>query len=73
MIEKTGQGYFAHKTGFTPRLLGDTLRRAGFAHVHELPPLGQFEIRVVALRAAPAAYYQQLLGLQEPAPPGLTA
>jgi SAM-dependent methyltransferase len=63
MIEKTGDDFFAHKTGFTARLLAATLAAAGFAHVHVVKPVGVFEIRVIALRSPASGYHRKLLGL----------
>jgi predicted SAM-dependent methyltransferase len=63
-IQKTGDDYFAHKTGFTPRRLAATLSAAGFAQVRAVKPLAAFEIRMIALRAPPAEYQRRLLGLE---------
>jgi SAM-dependent methyltransferase len=68
-IQKTGVDFYAHKTGFTRRSLGDALRRAGFGTVYRLEPLAAFELRAVALRSAPGGSLGSLLGLAEPLEP----
>jgi len=68
-IQKTGVDFYAHKTGFTRRSLGDALRRAGFGAVYRLEPLAAFELRAVALRSAPGGSLASLLGVAEPLEP----
>ena len=68
-IQKTGVDFYAHKTGFTRRSLGDALRRAGFGTVYRLEPLAAFELRAVALRSAPGGSFGSLLGLAGPLEP----
>ena len=68
-IQKTGVDFYAHKTGFTRRSLGDALRRAGFGAVYGLEPLAAFELRAVALRSAPGDSLGKLLGLKGPLEP----
>ena len=68
-IQKTGVDFYAHKTGFTRRSLGDALRRAGFGTVYRLEPLAAFELRAVALRSAPGDSLGILLGLTGPREP----
>lgn len=46
-IARSGDDYFAHKTGFSPRSLHRALRSAGFAEIVTLRPR-QFEIAVAA-------------------------
>jgi SAM-dependent methyltransferase len=62
-----GKIYFAHKTGFTQRSLRKALDAAGFAEVHELAPLGGYEIRVAAFQRAPSGAQLRSLGLGEAA------
>jgi len=64
-IEKTGVDFYAHKTGFTRRSLGDALRGAGFSHAYALEPLAAFEIHAIALRVPPGDSLRRLLGLVE--------
>jgi SAM-dependent methyltransferase len=68
-IQKTGVDFYAHKTGFTRRSLGDALRRAGFGAVYRLEPLAPFELRALALRSAPGAWLGELLCLAAPPEP----
>lgn len=65
MIERTGVDFYAHKTGFTRRTLRRALDAAGFSQAYFLPPLGRFEIRTVALRAAPGELHRALFGIGE--------
>jgi len=58
-----GKVYFAHKTGFTQRSLRKALDAAGFAEIHELAPLGGYEIRVAAFQRAPSEAQRRSLGL----------
>lgn len=62
-IEKSGEGFFAHKTGFTQGTLGRALQEAGFAHVHWLEALGEFEIRALATPVPVGARVQALFAL----------
>jgi SAM-dependent methyltransferase len=64
-IERTGVDFFAHKTGFTRRTLRRALEAAGFSHAYFLAPLGRYEIRTVALRAAPGEPHRALFGIGE--------
>ncbi len=63
-IEKTKVDFYAHKTGFTRRSLADALLRAGFTHLYAAEPLAAFELRAIALRAAPGEQVRTLLGLE---------
>jgi len=62
-IEQTGVDFYAHKTGFTRRSLRLALEAAGFGQAYFLAPLGVYEIRTVALRAAPGALHRELFGI----------
>ena len=68
-IQKTGVDFYAHKTGFTRRSLGDALRRAGFGAAYRLEPLAAFELRAVALQSAPGGSLDSLVGLAGPLEP----
>ena len=61
-IERSGQDFFAHKTGFTPRSLVRMLQEVGFVSLF----LGSapFEIRAWAFLAPPIDEYRTLLRLQ---------
>ncbi len=62
-IEESGQDYYAHKTGFTAKLLGQTLERAGFASVYVFTAPEVFEARALAFVSEPTALHRQLLDL----------
>jgi SAM-dependent methyltransferase len=62
-IERSGQDFFAHKTGFTPKSLIAVLQAAGFPTGTVCPPLGVFEVRAVAFRQRPSDTQLRLLGL----------
>ena len=51
-IARSGEDFFAHKTGFSPKSLTKVLNAAGFAAVEPLRPR-VFEIAVAAFRAEP--------------------
>jgi SAM-dependent methyltransferase len=66
-IEASGRDFFAHKAGFTPRTLGQTLESAGFGGpIFLFASPDAFECRALAFRAIPTAYQQKLLGLPAP-------
>lgn len=62
-IEQSGQDFYAHKNGFTAKLLRGTLERARFACVHilEMPQL--FELRALAFKSEPTRAQLRLLGI----------
>jgi len=62
-IEQSGVDFYAHKTGFTRATLRRALEAAGFARAFWLAPIGVYEIRSVALRAAPGALHRTLFGI----------
>jgi SAM-dependent methyltransferase len=68
-IEKTGVDFYAHKTGFTRRSLGDALRRAGFDTVYALEPLAVFELHVIALRGGVSDSLSSMPGVPGPLEP----
>jgi SAM-dependent methyltransferase len=72
-IERSGQDFYAHNTGFTRKSLARVLKAAGFpvlVHRHARP----FEIRTIAFRARPTQHHIELLGLNfGSAPPSSSA
>jgi SAM-dependent methyltransferase len=60
-IERSGNDFYAHKTGFTRKSLPAMLNRCGFAHVFQ--GFGNYEIAAFAFRAAPPPETKRLLGL----------
>jgi hypothetical protein len=62
-IERSGQDFFAHKTGFTATSLTATLQRAGFREIWMAPPLGVYEVRAVAFKDAAGIEQRKLLGI----------
>ena len=63
MIESSGVDFYAHKTGFTRATLRRALHAAGFGQAYVLAPLGPYEIRALALRAAPAALHGEMFSV----------
>lgn len=64
-IEQSGQDYFAHKNGFTPRSLYELLKAAGFKEVFVSVAAEAFEVRAFAFKASPTAGQRTLLELPE--------
>lgn len=62
-IQESGQDFYAHKTGFTPKVLESTLLTAGFEHVYVYVAREAFEVRALAFKGAPPAETRRLLGL----------
>ena len=60
-IERTGNDFFAHKTGFTPSSLQRVLNAAGFPFV--LLAKGELEILALAFQRPPTTEQLQLFGL----------
>lgn len=60
-IERTGNDFYAHKTGFTPKSLVLALTRSGFAHVVIKP--GPLEIVAYAFTQPPGPFAKGLLGI----------
>jgi hypothetical protein len=50
-IERSGHDFFAHKTGFTQKSLGNVLLRCGFSKAFSM--VGNFEINALAFKGAP--------------------
>lgn len=63
VIERSGNDFFAHKMGFTPKSLMEILRAAGFYKVGIMLVPNVFEIRAYAFKAEPSEYAMSLLGL----------
>ena len=61
-IERSGQEFFAHKTGFTPKSLAALLKRCGCNYVF----IGSrsLEIAAFAFKSKPTEFAQQLLNLR---------
>jgi SAM-dependent methyltransferase len=64
-IEQTGNDFYAHKTGFTPRSLDSALKKAGFPWVSIGVAAAAFKIRAVAFVAKPSEYARELFHLPE--------
>ncbi len=62
-IERSGQDFYAHRTGFTQRSLAGALTAAGF-HTIVRRPGRAFELHVAAFRAAPGTRQRATLGLR---------
>lgn len=67
-IERSGQDFYAHKTGFTARSLTAALHRTGFPHVALVTPIGVHEVRAFAFKQEPTV--ARLSALDIPAKPG---
>jgi ubiquinone/menaquinone biosynthesis C-methylase UbiE len=62
-IERSGQEFYSHKTGFTPKSLHRLLREAGFAEIVLLRARASFDLAAYAFRGAPRPEQRVLLGL----------
>lgn len=62
-IERSGQDFYAHKTGFTQKSLLSVLERAGFSRIYST--LGNLEISTVAFKGEPDAAVCALFGLPD--------
>src|SRR5215472_12892671 len=62
-IEASGQDYYAHKTGFTPKSLFHTLKAAGFVDVFVSVNVDAFDLRAYAFKRPVTAQQRQLLSL----------
>jgi hypothetical protein len=60
-IERSGQDFFAHKTGFSRKSLLLALQRAGFTSVYS--STGNLEITALAFKTAPDDDTRRLFGL----------
>ena len=62
-IERSGQDYFAHKTGFTQKSLIKALRKAGFSQVYS--GVGNLEIKAFAIKGTPNQITRELFNFLE--------
>lgn len=62
-IERSGQDFYAHKTGFTQKSLLSALERAGFSRVYST--LGNLEISAIAFKGGPNAAVRALFNLPD--------
>ncbi len=67
-IERSGNDFFAHKTGFSGKSLGEALLAAGFAEVWNAPPFGPYELRALAFKRTPTPEQRRLFGIPAGAP-----
>ena len=63
-IESSGQDFFAHKTGFTPKSLQRALQSAGFSPVYV--GVGNLEVQALAFKGSPDALARALFNLPDP-------
>jgi len=62
-IERSGEDFYAHKTGFTQKSLLSALERAGFSRIYST--LGNLEISAIAFKGKPDAAVCALFGLPD--------
>jgi SAM-dependent methyltransferase len=62
-IERSGEDFYAHKTGFTTKSLWQVLKQAGFRHAFVLTIRKNFELCAFAFKATPRPDQRVLLGL----------
>jgi len=62
-IERSGQDFYAHKTGFTAKSLFGAVQQAGFGHAIVLRVAEAFELRAFAFKKPPRPDQRTLLGL----------
>jgi SAM-dependent methyltransferase len=67
-IERSGNDFFAHKTGFSAKSLSERLLAAGFGEVWNAPPFAPYEVRAIAFKGASAPPQRRLLGIPLDAP-----
>ena len=60
-IERSGQEFFAHKTGFTQKSLSNALQRAGFSKTYS--KVGNLEINALAFKGIPDQNTRALFNL----------
>ncbi len=62
-IERSGEDFFAHKSGFSDRSLSAALRQAGFGEVFPFLAPEAYEIRAIAFKTNGSEAHWTLLGL----------
>lgn len=62
-IERSGNDFFAHKTGFSRESLRRALLSAGFADVLDAPPSALYELRAVAFKRPSTPEQRRRLGI----------
>lgn len=62
-IERSGNDYYAHKTGFTPKSLLKILKQCDFPIVYIAS--GDLEVRAIALKEKPSSYVKDLFKLSD--------
>jgi len=67
-IEKSGNDFFAHKTGFSQKSLCGQLLAAGFAEVWNAPAFAPYELRALAFKGASTSDQRRLLRIPLDAP-----
>lgn len=60
-IERSGQDFFAHKTGFTQKSLLKALQRAGFSRIYSM--VGNLEVNALAFKGMPDQFTCELFEL----------
>lgn len=60
-LERSGNDFFAHKTGFTEKSLIRHLKKSGFLSV--FTSTADLEVRAIAFKQEPTRYAKELLGL----------
>lgn len=61
-IEKSGQDFYAHKTGFSAKSLYKALLQAGFSHAY--CSIGQLEINAIAFTEPPDEAHRALFNIR---------
>lgn len=60
-IERSGQDFFAHKTGFTQKSLANALQKAGFSKMYS--GMGNLEVNALAFKGVPDQAARKLFGI----------
>lgn len=63
-IERSGEDFYAHKTGFTEKSLLKALQRAGYSKIYTSP--GSLEINALAFKGVPNPAFGALFGIPNP-------
>lgn len=64
-IEESGQDYYAHKTGFTPKSLAKNIVAAGFPYYALVNRKLPYEVGILAFKQQPNAFQIKLLSLDK--------